>query len=98
MPTCQNCKQRWSWSQAFKKSFSFRGMTCPHCKTKQYMSAAYRKKSSIYAAIVPIPLFINIFFDITITLAFIIGFVFAVIVLGIHPFLMELSNEEEPLF
>ena len=98
MPTCQKCKQRWSWTQAFKQSFSFSGMTCPHCKEKQYMSAAYRKRSSIYAAIVLIPLLINIFFDLSITLAVLLASLIGPLVLGINPFLMELSNEEEPLF
>jgi len=102
MPTCQNCHQKWTWKQTLKRAtITFAGgMTCPYCKEKQYMSTASRKKAGIYYAVFPILIIIplNVFFDLSIGTAVILAIILIVIMLGINPFMVELSNEEEPLF
>lgn len=47
MPTCQNCYNKWSWRQTFKRSFTSDGMTCPYCEEKQYLTSRVRKGSTI---------------------------------------------------
>ncbi|MDR4889763.1 hypothetical protein RGU12_19910 [Fredinandcohnia sp. QZ13] len=50
MPTCQKCKNKWSWKQTFKKSFTFtNAMTCPYCGEKQYITARTRKISASFS-------------------------------------------------
>jgi len=98
MPTCQNCYNKWSWKQTFKKSFILiGGMTCPYCGEKQYPTARMRKRSTIIPFIVPLILLGNLFFGPSYIILFsLLGLIPLVFIT--YPFFVELSNEEEPLF
>ena len=98
MPTCQNCDNKWSWKQTFKKSFTLgTGMTCPFCGVKQYITPRSRKKSSLVAFIAPILLLSNLFFGPSLLILFVlIGSIS--LFLGLYPFYIEISNKEEPFW
>ncbi|WP_096272113.1 TIGR04104 family putative zinc finger protein [Paucisalibacillus globulus] len=99
MPTCQNCGKEWSWKQTFKKMWTFSiTMKCPHCQEQQYLTTKSRKRSSFSTFLIPFILLLSIVLDLSppTTLFTIIGV--GLVILGIHPFFTELSNEEEPLW
>ncbi len=99
MPTCQHCRHQWSWKQSFKKSFTLgTGMTCPYCGEKQYLAARTRKRNTIFPLIIVTLIMLgNLFFGPSSVFLFaLLGFI--PLFFGIYPFLIELSNEEEPLF
>jgi len=100
MPACNQCDTKWSWTQTLKRSsFTFGiGMICPYCKQKQYISASSRKKHTMYVLATFVPFLINLFFDLSISKAIFYAFITGVIIIGIYPFLIELSNQEESLF
>ncbi|MCA1010533.1 TIGR04104 family putative zinc finger protein [Halobacillus halophilus] len=99
MPVCKNCKEEWRWIETIKKSLTLAtGMTCPYCGKKQYLTAACRKKSSLSILLIPLVMLIAILFDNSspFFLFFLIGT--GVLVVCIQPFIMELSDDEEPLW
>ena|SRR5690625_3677694 len=96
MRTCQNCLNKWSWKQTFKRSFTLAGeMTCPYCEKKQYVTARMRKRSSMISLIIiPMIMFGNLLFGPSyIALFALIGFI--PLYATIYPFFVELSNREE---
>lgn len=98
MPTCQKCAKEWSWKQTFKKMFTLNtAMNCPHCDQKQHYTKTTRKKTAVFSFITPFIVFLNLF---NISAYLIIGIILAYcsFVLVLLPFLIELSNEEVPLW
>ncbi|HLR52140.1 MAG TPA: TIGR04104 family putative zinc finger protein [Candidatus Avamphibacillus sp.] len=99
MPTCQNCKSKWSWKQTFKKSFTLdTAMTCPYCGEKQYVTSRTRNISTmITMMIITIVMLMNIFFGPSFIFVFIlIGSI--PFMVGLYPYWVELSNKEKPLW
>ena len=98
MPICKNCHEKWSWKQTLKKSFTLGGgMKCPHCNEMQYYSSRFRKRSTIIPfAIVALIMFSNLIFGPSYILVLSL-IVLIPLCLGIYPFFVELSNEEEPI-
>jgi CXXC-20-CXXC protein len=99
LPTCQHCHRNWTWKQTVKKSFTLSNqMTCPFCGEKQYISSKTRKRSGLLSFIPPLTMLITLLFDTSIflTISMLIGSGLALI--GIYPFMIELSNKEEPLW
>ena len=96
MPTCTNCANKWTWKQTIKTLFKLK---CPYCGKKQYESASSRRKNGIFGVILPIILLpVVVWFNISVGVAFILAMITAAIILGLYPFTLELSNEEEPYF
>lgn len=95
IPVCQSCKKEWTWKQTIKRTFRLK---CPHCGSKQYESASSKKKGSLFILFVLIPLPINVLFDLSISVALVLSVIVALIMISIYPFVLKLSNEEEPLF
>ena len=99
MRTCQNCHNKWSWKQTFKRSFTLgKGMECPYCHELQFYSLSFRKRSMIltFTLLILISL-INIFFGTSYT-SVISSILLIPLFLGVFPLFVELSNEEEPLW
>ena len=100
MPRCQNCNHQWTWKSTVRKSFTLGvGMECPNCGTRQYLTKKARKKTGILN-IFPAPILIlsAMFFDLEIMtiLPLAVG-VFSAF-LAVYPYLVELSNENEPMW
>lgn len=99
MPTCQNCKKKWTWSETIKRSFTFRkGMRCTHCGKKQYHTQASMWKMNMIGIIPLIFLPIIIMFDTSIVSTIIIFLTVLCTYTCILPFFLELSNKEQPLW
>jgi|SRR5690625_532383 len=100
MPVCYKCNQQWSWLQTLKKaSFTLGdGIECPYCQEKQYISACSRKRNSVYSLITMFPFLIMIPLNLSLRTTFIFVIIIGLILMSINPFLIKLSNQEEPLF
>lgn len=99
MPTCQQCKKKWTWKQSFKNSFRINsGMKCPYCNETQYITTRFRKRSANLHILLPLSILIPVLFPVSplMTLYILVGL--TAIGLGIYPLFMELTNEEEPLW
>jgi len=99
MPTCQNCHYEWTWSETFRKSFTLdSAMTCPHCGNKQYITKKSRKRSSLTTFIAPLILLLHIIFSFSpvVTIGLLISA--CIIIFISYPFIIQLSNEKEPLW
>src|SRR5699024_12835621 len=95
MSTCQNCNNKWSWKQTFKKSsISFGGMTCPYCGKKQYQTKRSGKRITIiYCTIFFLIMVHNIFFGPSFIAFFtLLGFIPLFFIINL--FFFELSNED----
>jgi|SRR5690625_119355 len=98
MPTCQNCGKDWNWKQTVKRSFTLgTGMKCPYCESKQYFTTKARRRSSLLSFIVPLLILLPWLFELSIPAIISIFIGFFLVFIGIYPFLVELSNQEEPL-
>lgn len=96
MPVCKNFGKEWSWAQIVKTLFRLK---CPYCREKQHKTAASRWKNSVYTTIgIFIVMLINIFFNLSIIGAVIIGLIIIFNFLVIYPFNLKLSNEQEPFW
>lgn len=99
MPVCKRCEKKWSWKQTIKYSVTLSvKMNCPHCGEVQYNTARSRKRSTIVGGILISTIMLcNIFFGPSyIFLMMLISLIPLWII--VFPFMMELSNEEEPPF
>ena len=95
MPTCQNCNQKWSWKQTYKKSFTMStGMICPYCDKEQYVTTDTSIKTTLFTFIImSVMLFGSLFFGFSFAVASIsISSVLLFVIL--YPFWVELSNKE----
>lgn len=99
MPVCKKCGKQWTWGQTLKKMFTVSvSMNCPYCGSTQYMTARSRKRSSLFAFVAPVVMFITVFFDLNLWQALILCLGAAGLLLALGPFAVELGNEEEPLW
>ncbi len=96
MPTCENCMQKWSWKQTFKKTFTlFPEMTCPYCGETQYQTQKSKTRGVLLTPVILLPLFIQMFFNVQGVFLLSSFPILAIIVIFLYPFLVELSNKEE---
>jgi CXXC-20-CXXC protein len=73
-------------------------LKCPYCDVKQYESAASRKKTWVISALPAVLLPLYWFTDISIKPAIMILIVLYLLVFSYYPFVMKLSNEQEPFW
>ncbi|WP_077621832.1 TIGR04104 family putative zinc finger protein [Sediminibacillus massiliensis] len=95
MPTCQNCGEKWTWKQTIKTILK---LNCPYCGRRQYESASSRRRSGLFALIPLVLLPFNAWLDFSIGNALILPIVIAFLILVVYPFILKLSNEEEPFW
>lgn len=95
MPVCQSCGKEWTWKQTMKTLFKLK---CPYCGEKQYESAKSRMKNGMISVLISLiaMLAANILLDLSLVSAIIFGLLAVVILLSVYPFVLKLSNEEEP--
>ena len=99
MAACQKCHKQWSWKEITKKSFTFEmKMDCPHCGQVQYISAKARKKAINFAMILQLIWLLPLFLGATSYFTIISVCTALIMSITLSPFLLELSNEEEPLW
>lgn len=99
MPTCQNCRKRWSWFDTMKQIVSLRTrMKCHHCREFQYQSSASRKKMSLFALLPIILIPLCLMFHFPKLYIFLLDIVLIIGVFLTMPFMLKLSNRDEPLW
>lgn len=99
MPICHNCHKQWTWKQTVKKMFTLdTGMICPYCDKKQFLTTQSRKRSSITAFFAPFIMLVGILFDLSPVTTLILLAVSLFAAIAIYPFLVEFTDEEEPLW
>ncbi len=94
MPICQNCENEWTWIQSI---MAYR-MKCPYCGEKQYETTKSKQRRS-WLDFSPLAVFpITVLLDLSMlaTLVIIIAVIIASFFL--HPFILKLSNEQEPFW
>lgn len=95
MPECANCGKQWSWKETTKSSFTLdTGMICPHCGKKQFVTAKSRKWMMIPMFLIPLPLMLTAFFDLTVYAAVILYLTVIALIFILMPRLTRLANEE----
>lgn len=99
MPTCENCKRKWTWKQTIKKTTTLNpAMTCPYCEGTQYQTQKSKNKVGIFTLIILSPLLIQIFFTMPMLVFISLPILLAVVVFLFYPSFVELSSEETYLF
>ncbi|SFD68129.1 cxxc_20_cxxc protein [Lentibacillus persicus] len=95
MPVCQNCEKVWSYEQTIRTLFKLK---CPHCGAKQFESASSRRRSSFLglAPLILLPFVTGM--DFSVFMALILVVVLTSITLCFYPFVLKLSNEQEPFW
>ncbi|WP_370640535.1 TIGR04104 family putative zinc finger protein [Salipaludibacillus sp. CUR1] len=98
MPICQNCNKEWSWKQTQKsQSVLDTGMKCSYCRKKQQLTARSRKRIFLSCIIILLPMLLPIF-NVSPLLTFISIFIMGALVLLLHPFYIDVSNDETTLW
>lgn len=95
MRTCQKCNRKWTYKKTLKNSFILDNkLICPHCGEKQYVTFRTRRITFMATIlIITFTLLSNLLFGPSFVLGFIlIGFI--LLVLGLYPFWVELSNKK----
>jgi len=100
MPNCQNCTSKWSWSDAFKLSFSpFKGSKCAKCKQNQFISTKSRLLSSIISGVGVFSLILfTTLLDVSLPVYLSFGTLLILAVITTIPYSIKLSSEQEPLW
>lgn len=100
MPHCENCNHQWSWGMALRNSFTLgEGMECPECGKTQYLTKRSKTRMGI-ANLFPPPilLFSGMFFEIQVATVLALALVLFAAFMMTYPYMMELSDENEPMF
>lgn len=95
MPICENCGQKWTWTQTIKTLFRLR---CPHCNKKQYETASSKRKGGMSALLPLFLLPLNALTGSTWLTTIVLIIAGLAIIFGVYPFILKLSNEEEALW
>ena len=99
MPTCQSCGKEWSWLETMKKIVRFKTrMKCHQCGEDQYQNQSSRNKMNLFALLPIILIPIYIIFDLSTLTILSFGLVLTIAVIFITPFMLKLSNKEEPIW
>ncbi|MGM7721764.1 TIGR04104 family putative zinc finger protein [Metabacillus sp. Hm71] len=95
MPNCQNCGKQWTWKQTVKSLFKF---NCPYCGKKQYETASSRRRRDIFSFLPLLSLPINSFVHYSWITVLISLLIMITLIFAVYPFMIRLSNKEEPLW
>lgn len=97
MPTCQNCGKEWTWKQTVKTLFRFR-LKCPHCGKRQYLTAMSKFRTSMFGLIPIIALPIFELFNVSWWMIGVLMTPVLIVICIAIPYMIEVSNEDEPLW
>ncbi|MFC7364678.1 MULTISPECIES: TIGR04104 family putative zinc finger protein [Bhargavaea] len=99
MPICANCRHRWSFRETLRAMYTLKPtMTCPNCKQEQHLTSASRKRGAFMPFLILIPMLLNVFFEMN-WLTLIGGMLLVAVVFNlVYPRLIEVTNEEEPIW
>ncbi|WP_211653111.1 TIGR04104 family putative zinc finger protein [Planococcus alpniumensis] len=99
MPKCQNCGTTWTWGQTVCRLFTLGdSLTCPACRQAQYVSMESRKKTSLFVFAAPLIMFISVAFGIDPFVSLALFLASFLVIMGIYPFFIELTDERGPMW
>ncbi|MEH7379161.1 TIGR04104 family putative zinc finger protein [Bacillus sp. JJ1533] len=99
MPTCQNCKRKWSWFDSIKKLLIFRKrMKSNHCGEIQYQSTSSRNTTSLLILLPISTIPFSVMFDLSPIAVLLLGLALMIVALFAVPLLLKLTDKEEPLW
>ncbi|MFD1030153.1 TIGR04104 family putative zinc finger protein [Metaplanococcus flavidus] len=100
MPHCENCNHQWAWGTALRKSFTLgEGMECPECGRTQYLTKQSKKRMGIANFFpAPILIFSGMLFDVDIATILALALVLFAAFMMTYPYMMELTDENEPMW
>lgn len=100
MPACKSCGEKWNWKQSIRMSLTKSadtGVDCPHCQKKQYLTKRSIKINNLFLFLLPLVIIISILLQVHFFLSMGIIVVTFVLMLVTYPFVVELSEDVEPL-
>lgn len=99
MPKCDNCGVLWTWAQTVCRLCTLgEGMKCPSCREEQFVTMESRKKTSLFVFAAPLLMFISVAFGINPFASLALFLASFLIILGIYPFFIELTDERGPMW
>lgn len=99
MPKCQNCGAKWTWGQTVCRLFTLGdSLTCPHCRQEQFLTAGARKKTGVSVFAAPLIMFISVAFGIDPFASLALFALSFLVIMGISPFFIELTEERGPMW
>ncbi|WP_102691759.1 TIGR04104 family putative zinc finger protein [Rummeliibacillus pycnus] len=99
MPICRQCGHKWSWKETFVKLYTFKNkLTCSYCKSNQYISKKSKDQLSLYTIIVPLVYIPLVSIGVSIGYILTCGITTYILMSICMPFLIKLSNEDEPMW
>jgi len=98
LPNCAHCGYQWTWKQSMQRYLAMghidHGMECPSCHHQQYITKKVHRRLATIRFIPYIFTIFSIFlFSLPVTILILIISIIGMV--GIHPFMMTLSNEKE---
>lgn len=98
MPYCENCGTEWNWADSLKIGFT-NNRKCPNCGERQYVVPNNRLRTYLLTMLPLIILIIaSNYFDFSTQLTIAIAAVFFIIMMGVLPYTVKLSNKQKPLW
>lgn len=99
MPTCKTCGTEWTWKESIKASWKFSGtMSCPYCNSDQYATPKSRKRMTLINWLVLLPMPFAAIFDLPLIYSISMILILFAAALSLIPKMMELSNDQKPLW
>lgn len=96
MARCTKCQMECTFKDKARTLKTLDGSAkCPYCGEKQHISLKSKRQGSMLSMVVPLAMFVPIFFDTPIMIHIAIGLIAVVIVILLQISLIELSRKEE---
>lgn len=99
MPNCKSCSQKWGWKNTFIKFLCFnRGVMCLYCGEKQFVTPESRKRTGLISIAPTLTLIPAVLFEIHLPIVISILSITTVLAMFLSLYMIELSNEDKPLW
>lgn len=96
VPICENCGKEWSWQLTLRKLFTLDNhMKCLFCESKQYQTKRSKKRTAACSFVIPFMIPLLIMFNVSFLFSLLLFVGLFLFLIGLMPFLIELSNTEE---
>ncbi|HJF34103.1 MAG TPA: hypothetical protein K8V56_20260 [Sporosarcina psychrophila] len=99
MPTCKNCNRKWNWKNTFIKFLRFSsGVECSYCGEKQFVTPGSRKRTGLISIAPIVTLIPAVLFEAPLPIVITSLIVTTVLAMTLSLYMIELSNDDEPLW
>ncbi|NYF26336.1 TIGR04104 family putative zinc finger protein [Sporosarcina sp. JAI121] len=99
MPNCESCGRKWNWKNTFIKFLRFgSGIECLYCGEKQFVAPESRKRVGLISISPSLTLIPAVLLKLNLPIIISILCVTAILAMVLALYMIELSNEDEPLW